>query len=159
MCFVESLITPEHFATILVRDLDLPRGFVPNIVSLIQAQIDAYSPLHDVTFDESEDGKTTIMIELDVSIGKMNLRDRFEWDLNTRDITPEMFARQLVADLGLGGEFVTEIANSVREQILMHIRKKITGEGGRETAVTPRLPHVQEGYPLISPFVAVFFLF
>jgi len=67
-------------------------------------------------------------LQLDLSVGKLNLRDRFEWDLNSRDVTPEMFAKQLAADLGVGGEFITEIANSVREQILFHKQKKLMEE-------------------------------
>lgn len=63
-----------------------------------------------------------------MSVGKLNLRDRFEWDLNSRDVTPEMFAKQLASDLGVGGEFPIEIANSIREQILAHKQRKIMDE-------------------------------
>jgi hypothetical protein len=46
----------------------------------------------------------------------VHLRDRFEWDLSSK-VTPEQFAEILVAELSLGGEFVTLIAHSIREQI------------------------------------------
>lgn len=42
----------------------------------------------------------------------------FEWDLNSNEVTPEQFAKQLAADLGMTGEFVQLIAQNIREQIL-----------------------------------------
>lgn len=54
---------------------------------------------------------------MDISIGGYQLKDRFEWDLSS-DLAPEEFSRQFVADLGLGGEYVTVIAHSIHEQIL-----------------------------------------
>lgn len=49
-------------------------------------------------------------------MGRLNLRDRFEWDLSS-DLTPEEFSRTLASDLGIGGEFVSMIAHSIHEQI------------------------------------------
>lgn len=43
-------------------------------------------------------------------MGKVQLRDRFEWDLAS-DMSPEVFASILASDLQLGGEFVTLIAH------------------------------------------------
>ena len=48
--------------------------------------------------------------------------DQFEWDLSNPLNSPEVFARQLCADLGLGGEFATTIAYSIRGQLSWHTR-------------------------------------
>ncbi|KAF8607278.1 SNF5-domain-containing protein [Ceratobasidium sp. AG-I] len=46
----------------------------------------------------------------------MNLTDQFEWDINNPDNSPEDFAEVYCRDLGLGGEFKTAVAHSIREQ-------------------------------------------
>ena len=43
--------------------------------------------------------------------------DQFEWDISNPENTPEEFALSLCKDLGLGGEFVTAIAYSIRGQV------------------------------------------
>lgn len=48
--------------------------------------------------------------------------DQFEWDLSNPLNSPEEFARRLCAELGLGGEFVTTIAYSIRGQLSWHAR-------------------------------------
>jgi chromatin structure-remodeling complex subunit SFH1 len=60
---------------------------------------------------------------LDLRIGKLRLRDRFEWDLSS-SMSPEEFAQILVNDLGVSSEFVTIISHNIREQIF-----KIKQEG------------------------------
>lgn len=67
-------------------------------------------------------------IQLDLQIGKVNLRDKFEWDLNNiKTNAPEVFSRQLAAELGLGGEYVGIIAHGIRDQLFRH-RKRIVEE-------------------------------
>ena len=62
------------------------------------------------------------MIELDIRIDNICLRDRFEWDINDSNNNPEEFAYLLTNELGLGNEFAVEIAHSIREQILIYQR-------------------------------------
>lgn len=58
----------------------------------------------------------------------MNLRDKFEWDLNNINTNaPEIFSRQLSAELGLGGEYVGIIAHGIRDQLFRH-RKRMVEE-------------------------------
>jgi chromatin structure-remodeling complex subunit SFH1 len=57
-----------------------------------------------------------VPITLDLHVGKIYLRDRFEWDLSS-DLEPETFASILVKELGLSSEFETLISHSIREQI------------------------------------------
>jgi hypothetical protein len=59
-----------------------------------------------------------ITIKLDLALGHVKLSDRFEWDLSSYDLTPETFARQMVADLNLGGEYAPIIAHAITEQII-----------------------------------------
>ncbi|KAM6501110.1 SNF5 / SMARCB1 / INI1 domain containing protein [Amanita muscaria] len=58
-----------------------------------------------------------ILIKLDVVVGSMKLDDQFEWDLDNTHASPEEFADVYAQDLGLGGEFKTAIAHSIREQV------------------------------------------
>ena len=46
--------------------------------------------------------------------------DQVEWDMAEKENTPEKFAEQYCRELGLGGEFVTTIAYSIRGQLTWH---------------------------------------
>jgi len=46
-----------------------------------------------------------ILVQLDVSVDSINLRDQFEWDLADPQNSPEAFAAVYCSDLGLPGEF------------------------------------------------------
>ncbi|KAF9444193.1 SNF5-domain-containing protein [Macrolepiota fuliginosa MF-IS2] len=91
----------------------------------------------DVSMDEEEFGRPMaideikldeelmheemrILIKLDIMVGAMKLEDQFEWDLENDVATPEEFSEVYAQDLGLGGEFKTAIAHSIREQIQMY---------------------------------------
>ena len=52
----------------------------------------------------------------------MSFVDQFEWDLSNPLNNSEDFARQLCADLGLGGEFATTVAYSIRGQLSWHAK-------------------------------------
>jgi chromatin structure-remodeling complex subunit SFH1 len=56
-----------------------------------------------------------------VQIGTHHLQDHVEWDLLS-PLTPEAFATQLCADLGLAGEAAPLIAHAVHEELLRHKR-------------------------------------
>ncbi len=68
-------------------------------------------------------------------MGNVSLVDQFEWDMSDKHNSPEEFARVLASELGkksfqiqqykniyigLGGEFVTAIAYSIRGQLSWH---------------------------------------
>ncbi len=59
---------------------------------------------------------------MNLQVGNMSLVDQFEWDLSNPQNNPEEFSRQLCADLGLGGEFVTTISYSIRGQLSWHAK-------------------------------------
>ena len=58
------------------------------------------------------------IISVNVRIGRVVYKDKFEWDINNPDNSPEDFAECVCADLGLGDEFFLPIAHQIREKIL-----------------------------------------
>ncbi|CAF93292.1 unnamed protein product [Tetraodon nigroviridis] len=115
----EKLMSPEMFAEILCDDLDLsPLSFVPAIASAIRQQIES-CPV-DAILEEQTDQR--VIIKLNIHVGNISLMDQFEWDMSERDNSPESFALKLCSELGLGGEFVTTIAYSIRGQLSWHQR-------------------------------------
>merc|ERR1719354_663722 len=111
----EKLITPEAFAEVLCDDLDMPTlAFVPAIVQAIQTQVKQH------TFDSETVSDVTdqrVLIKLNLHVGNVSLQDQFEWDMSEPLNDPEQFALSLCTELGLGGEFVTAIAYSIRGQL------------------------------------------
>lgn len=61
-------------------------------------------------------------LQLNIHVGNISLVDQFEWDMSEKDNSPETFALKLCSELGLGGEFVTTIAYSIRGQLSWHQR-------------------------------------
>ncbi|KAG5458138.1 MAG: putative SWI/SNF-related matrix-associated actin-dependent regulator of chromatin subfamily B member 1 [Olpidium bornovanus] len=122
----EQHLTPEQFAEILCDDLDIPPDqFVAPIAESIKGQVDEYEALQSIYLGEDEDLEYRTTIELDLHLGSVHYCDRFEWDLASSWPTPEGFARQLCADLGVGGEFVNCIAHALHEQLYRHRKEKI----------------------------------
>lgn len=70
----------------------------------------------------SDQTDTRVIIRLNIHVGNMSLVDQFEWDLSETSNSPEQFATRLCAELGLGGEFVTAVAYSIRGQLAWHQR-------------------------------------
>ena len=59
-----------------------------------------------------------------MQIANHHLIDHIEWDLHSQ-LTPEEFAIQLCADLGLSGEATPLIAHAIHEEIIKHKRDAI----------------------------------
>lgn len=122
----EQLLTPEKFAEILCDDLDLSTAkFVPEIAQSIRSQIAEFEPVAEVQVPQEG---SRVVIQLDLHVGGINLRDRFEWDVGS-ELTPEEFARQLAADLGIGGEFVSMIAHEIHEQLFRFKQDRLLDRG------------------------------
>ncbi|CAH1720522.1 SWI/SNF-related matrix-associated actin-dependent regulator of chromatin subfamily B member 1-A isoform X1 [Rhopalosiphum maidis] len=133
----ESLITPEQFAEVLCDDLDLnPLPFVPAIAQSIRQQIEAFN--NDNILDEQHDQR--VIIKLNIHVGNTSLVDQVEWDMGEKDNSPEQFAMKLCAELGLGGEFVTAIAYSIRGQLSWHQRTYAFSEAPLSVVETPFRP-------------------
>lgn len=65
---------------------------------------------------------TAIFSQLNIHVGNISLVDQLEWDLSEPNNSPEQVALKICAELGLGGEFVTAIAYSIRGQLSWHQR-------------------------------------
>ncbi|XP_045503468.1 SWI/SNF-related matrix-associated actin-dependent regulator of chromatin subfamily B member 1-A isoform X1 [Colias croceus] len=117
----ESIITPEQFAEVLCDDLELNTStFIPAIASSIKQQIEAFPSEPPAILEEATDQR--VIIKLNIHVGNTSLVDTVEWDMSEKENNPEQFAMKLCAELGLGGEFVTGIAYSVRGQLGWHQR-------------------------------------
>ncbi|KAL8566403.1 SWI SNF, matrix associated, actin dependent regulator of chromatin, subfamily b, member 1 [Nucella lapillus] len=117
----EMLITPEQFAEILCDDLDLNTVlFVPAIAQAIRQQIEAHPSGEMLPEEQAPDQR--VILKLNIHVGNVSLVDQFEWDMAEPENSPEEFATKLCAELGLGGEFVTAIAYSIRGQLSWHQR-------------------------------------
>ncbi|XP_074602226.1 SWI/SNF related, matrix associated, actin dependent regulator of chromatin, subfamily b, member 1 [Brevipalpus obovatus] len=115
----EQIITPEQFAEVLCDDLELPTAaFVPAIAHSIRQQIESFST--DSLLEEQADQR--VILKLNIHVGNISLVDQFEWDMSEKENSPEQFALRLCSELGLGGEFVTSIAYSIRGQLSWHQR-------------------------------------
>lgn len=118
----EISISPEQFAELLCDDLDLPpQTFVQPVAQSIRQQVEAFQtldPNQESVYSQVADQR--VLIKLNIHVGNISLVDQFEWDLNERGTTPEQFALKLCSELGLGGEFVTAIAYSIRGQLSWH---------------------------------------
>lgn len=133
--FAECMITPEQFAEVLCDDLDLnPVPFVPAIAAAIRHQIEAF-PNEPGILEESNDQR--VIVKLNVHVGNTSLVDQIEWDMSEKDNNPEEFAMKLCAELGLGGEFVTAIAYSIRGQLSWHHRTYAFSEAPLPTIEVP----------------------
>lgn len=133
----EQNITPEQFAEVLCDDLDLPASsFVAPIAQSIRQQIEAY-PVETFLEDQSDQ---RIILKLNIHVGNISLVDQFEWDMSEKDNSPEDFALKLCSELGLGGEFVTAIAYSIRGQLSWYQRTYAFSEAPLPTVEIPFRP-------------------
>jgi len=130
----EQTVTPEQFAEVLCDDLDLPAiSFVPAIAQSIRQQIEAF-PTDNLLEDQTDQ---RVVLKLNIHVGNISLVDQFEWDMSEKDNTPEQFALKLCSELGLGGEFVTAIAYSIRGQLSWHQRTYAFSEAPLPTVDVP----------------------
>ncbi|KAJ3175363.1 Snf5- protein 1 [Irineochytrium annulatum] len=63
-------------------------------------------------------GDKVIVIDINCVVGDLEVVDQVQWPLfSTQSPTPEDFARQFAADLGLGGDLAAQVAHAIREQV------------------------------------------
>eukprot|EP01016_Furgasonia_blochmanni_P040451 TRINITY_DN5165_c0_g1_i8.p1 TRINITY_DN5165_c0_g1~~TRINITY_DN5165_c0_g1_i8.p1 ORF type:complete len:337 (-),score=31.12 TRINITY_DN5165_c0_g1_i8:236-1246(-) len=120
----ESYLSPEQFAKILAEENNLPSSFEHEIAFAIKRAVQNHRVYVPTTPEMIR------VIELDVRIDNVTLKDRFEWDINDPNNNPEDFAITLCSELGLSGEFAVQIAHSIREQIIRY-QRALEKEGGR----------------------------
>ncbi|KAI8094927.1 uncharacterized protein B0P05DRAFT_523936 [Gilbertella persicaria] len=154
----ETFITPEQFAEITCEDLRLPvLAMSPLIATSIREQIQDFDlqctieqkekvnpyqhfiesrdqpPLSEPVHDKQVDFRT--IIKLDIIVGNRVLHDQFEWDIACQQNSPESFAENMVTELGLGGEFKTAIAHSIREQVHIYLKSLLLIDHDMQTPV------------------------
>ena len=115
----EPSLTPRKYAEIFCLDAGLPVGYVELIAETIHTQIQEFKSFvkTGIVLDSGH-----VPIRLELQVGRQLLRDKFMWDISPENtLTPETFAAQMAADLGLPSEFCILIAHSVREQIQQHL--------------------------------------
>ncbi|GAA5874572.1 hypothetical protein JCM16303_002908 [Sporobolomyces ruberrimus] len=118
----EKLITPESFARTFCDDLELGPEQAAEVSRQITEQIDEQAGMAEVPFRSPEDERDLVekdlrvIINLDVQVGTLHLRDRIEWDL-TSTLTPELFAATLVRDLSLPTSACPIISHALHEEI------------------------------------------
>lgn len=126
----ESLVTPAEFAEILCNDLELPNAMSLQIAESIIQQIEEYNYASNLQLPHKD--PCNVIIDLSVNLNKQLFQDRFEWDLNQKDITPEVFSEIIVADLGLSLEFKPAISHALHEIILRAKKEIIDGTFNNE---------------------------
>lgn len=123
----EKLITPEAVAEVLCEDLDLPvNTFLPAVAQSIYQQVEGHSEAIPV---DTQIPDQRAILKLNIHVGNQSLVDQFEWDMGEERNSPEEFAAKLCAELGLGGEFVSAVAYSIRGKESEHNPDKVA-EGG-----------------------------
>lgn len=120
----ETVLTPEAFGSITCHDLDLPSNFGHIFASAIRTQLSEYRQLAAVKLPE--DCGLHVAMFLSVHVNQQLMEDKFEWDLGC-NFPPEQFAKTVVADLGLSGEFYPAIAHALYEVLLRMKRDAIEG--------------------------------
>ncbi|POM71634.1 SWI/SNF-related matrix-associated actin-dependent regulator of chromatin [Phytophthora palmivora] len=131
----EKDFTYETFAAALIRDLDLPNCFYKRIAKSIQEQVEKAKkslPWHEAVACES-----LHPIFINLRLNDTIYIDRFEWDLNNPNNSPERFAQAVCEDLGLSGEFEAQVALSIREQLRDYSRLIREGLKDRVTRLPP----------------------
>lgn len=118
----ETLITPNQFAEILCTDLELPNSMQQQIAESILQQIEDYNYVSSLQYTPGN--PCIVIIDLSVSLSKKLYQDKFEWDLNQTQITPEKFAHIVVSDIGLALEFKPAIAHALHE-VIVRVKKEI----------------------------------
>ncbi|TPX42437.1 hypothetical protein SeMB42_g05122 [Synchytrium endobioticum] len=105
----ERLMSPLKFAELFCEDLDIKPipAYAPQIATNIQVQLSEYAAFY-TDADLPVGGDARVKIQLDIQVD---------------------FARTLVADVGLGGEFVSIVAHSIRDQIHKYRVSQISDEG------------------------------
>ena len=94
-------------------------------------------------------GELRCPIKLNVTVGSCQVMDYFELDLysvmSTRH-TPEAIAETICRELGIGGEFLTAISHSIREQVWLHLKCLYC------------IGHTLDGAPILDEEVADWYL-
>ncbi|GAA5948089.1 hypothetical protein JCM3765_007104 [Sporobolomyces pararoseus] len=119
----EKFITPEMFSKTFCQDLELGFQEQQEVSKQIQEQIEEQIAIAEIGFTSLEEESLLIekdlrvIINLDVQIGTLHLKDRIEWDLTCSLITPELFSQTLIQDLSLPTSAGPIISTALHEEL------------------------------------------
>ncbi len=82
-----------------------------------------------------------VPIRLDVDWDKIKLRDTFTWNLHDRVVQPELFAHQLLEDLGLALPFANPVLDQVQQQMKDQLNDFFPHVYIEEDSLDPELPY------------------
>ena len=94
-------------------------------------QIDSYFILFSLIHHQGEASKVpfsqlkSIVIELNIRQNVLEYSDKFQWDPNSLNCTPERFAQITCGDLGLPPDMEPSIAFDIRETIVKYTNTHI----------------------------------
>jgi SWI/SNF-related matrix-associated actin-dependent regulator of chromatin subfamily B protein 1 len=120
----EPYMAPENFAKIIAEENNLNPAFEHEISNAIKKSVSVHKKY------VPQAPELIKVIELDVRIDNLCLKDKFEWDINDTTNNPEDFALKLCNELGLNNEFMTQIAHSIREQIQAYQKQVMDKKDG-----------------------------
>ncbi|KAH6654016.1 hypothetical protein BKA67DRAFT_516936 [Truncatella angustata] len=90
---------------------------------------------------QAEQHEELIPVRLDVDMDKIRLRDTFTWNLHERLAAPELFAMQLIEDMGLK----PPVAQPIYEQVIVQMKEQLNDfypfVFSDEDALDPELPY------------------
>lgn len=91
--------------------------------------------------EQAEQHEELVPVRLDVELDKLKLRDTFTWNLHERLVAPELFAAQLVEDMGIK----PPLDKPVFDQILVQMHEQLNDfypfAYSEEDALDPELPY------------------
>ncbi|KAK6079293.1 snf5/smarcb1/ini1 [Seiridium cupressi] len=90
---------------------------------------------------QAETHEELVPVRVDVDWDKIRLRDTFTWNLHERLAAPELFAMQLIEDMGLK----TPVAQPIYEQVILQMKEQLNDfypfVFSDEDALDPELPY------------------
>lgn len=90
---------------------------------------------------QAEQVEELIPIRIEVDWDKVKLRDTFTWNLHDRTVSPELFAAQLVEDMGLPLPASTPVMDQVLQQLREQLNDFYPQVYIEEDALDPELPY------------------
>ncbi|SZF06085.1 unnamed protein product [Blumeria hordei] len=90
---------------------------------------------------QAEQVEVLVPIRLEVDWDKIRLRDTFTWNLHDRIISTDLFAAQLVEDLGLAVPPATPLVEMVQHQVRGQLNDFYPQVYIKEDALDPELPY------------------
>ncbi|KAI8634791.1 SNF5-domain-containing protein [Xylariaceae sp. FL1651] len=90
---------------------------------------------------QAEQHEELVPVRLDVDYDKIKLRDTFTWNLHERIVHPELFAMQLIEDMGLKAPTAQPVYDEILKQVHEQLNDFYPFVFSDEDALDPELPY------------------